>query len=206
MSRVDVRLAATAMACCLSFGQVASAETTAQDRAFARSLFDQGRALMKEGTWTQACPKLEESQRLDPGVGTQFNLAVCFEHVGRFASAWSLYLDVASATRALRQPDRERAARESAAAIEPKISKLVIVVPEDRRAVTMEVKLDGTPVGPAGWEAAMPADPGSHRLEVSAPGRKTWVGTIALVRLRSAVVSARPRTRSARRWCRGPAM
>ncbi len=65
------------------------AEPSADDRTVARSLFDQGRALVKDGNYAAACPKLEESQKIDSGVGTLFNLADCYEHLGRFASAWA---------------------------------------------------------------------------------------------------------------------
>src|SRR5262245_32588034 len=69
------------------------------DSAGARALFAEGRALMDKDRYEEACPKFEESLRLDPGMGTQFNLAHCWEKLGRTASAWALFLDVAAAAR-----------------------------------------------------------------------------------------------------------
>src|SRR5512145_2755140 len=70
------------------------------DRVTARSLFDEARALVAAGKVADACPKFEESQRLDPGPGTLFNLADCYERSGRTATAWLTFLDVATAMRA----------------------------------------------------------------------------------------------------------
>jgi hypothetical protein len=81
-----------------------------------------------QGLAAQACPKFEESQRLDPGVGTQFNLADCYERTGRLASAYTTFIDVAAATRQLGQFEREAVARERAKSIKPRLSRLVIVV------------------------------------------------------------------------------
>jgi hypothetical protein len=178
--RVRATWGISVLAMGLCIGSSALAEPTTQDQALARSLFDQGRALMNQGNWSDACPKLEESQRLDPGVGTQFNLAACYEHVGRLASAWSLYLQVAGAMRASGQSEREKAARDGAALLEPRLSKILIVVPAERRIPGMSVKLDGTTVGPAGWGTPMPADAGDHRVDVTAPGRTPWSGTITV--------------------------
>ena len=108
------------------WGRQASAQS---DSAAARALFAEGRQLMSAEKYTEACPKLEESLRLDPGMGTQFNLAHCWEKLGRSASAWAMFLDVAAAARAGNQPQREAAAKERAAALEPKLTRLRVVVP-----------------------------------------------------------------------------
>src|SRR6266498_1038121 len=71
----------------------ASAQVSAENRAAAQALFDLGRTLITSGRAEEACPKFEESQRLDPGVGTQLNLADCYDRTGRTASAWTLYIE-----------------------------------------------------------------------------------------------------------------
>src|SRR5262245_34891354 len=76
------------------------------DAAGAEWLFREGRALMKEGNLTAACPKLAESLRFDPAVGTLMNLAECEEREGKTASAWQRW---GAAADQLPASDRRRA-------------------------------------------------------------------------------------------------
>lgn len=152
-----------------TWGSSAWAQT---DSAAARALFAEGRQLMTAEKYSDACPKFEESLRLDPGMGTQFNLAHCWEKIGRTASAWAMFLDVAAAARAGNQPQREAAAKERAAALEPKLTRLRIVVPEP--APDAKIFRDDQEVGRAAWGTAMPVDPGEHVIRVTAEGKKEW--------------------------------
>ena len=151
----------------------------AGDPASAQVLFNEARNQMKDGNFAKACPMLEESQRLDPGVGTQFNLADCYEHQGRTASSWALFLEVAATTKATGQSAREQAARARAAALAPHLSRLAIAVPTSH-AEGLEVTRDRTVVAPALWGVAVPVDPGPHAVRVTAPGRKPWQSSVVI--------------------------
>ncbi|HSO35955.1 MAG TPA: hypothetical protein VLT33_25685 [Labilithrix sp.] len=146
------------------------------DPAAAQVLFFDARQLMEKGKYTEACPKLEESLRLDAGVGTQFNLADCNEHVGKLASAWAGFLEVAAEAKAANQPDREKLARKRAAAIEPRLPKLIVEAPPVATP-GLEVKRDGILVGAAAFGTAIPVDAGTHRVVATAPG-KQWETTV----------------------------
>jgi hypothetical protein len=149
-------------------------------RAAAQALFDSARTLMAQDNYNDACPKLEESQRLDPGVGTQFNLAVCYEAIGRNASAWSLFLEVAASAHRAAERAREEVARSRAATLEPKLSKLRIVVPDDARTAGLRVLRGTVAVGPGQWGVALPTDPGTYTITASAPGKRSMQVTISV--------------------------
>jgi hypothetical protein len=165
------------LALTLSAGS-ALADVSDQDQAAARALFDQGRALAEAKKHAQACPKFEESQRLDPGTGTLFHLADCYEKTGKTASAWSMFLRVASQSAAQKRPEREAAARARADALKPALSNLVIRVVGNPDLPGLEIKRDGTLVGKPMWGSGVPVDPGKHAVTASAPGHATWSGSI----------------------------
>ena len=129
------------------------------DVAAAQALFEQGRSLMARERPQDACPKFEESQRLDPALGTEFNLANCYEKIGKLASAYALYTEVAATARATGQQQREEVARQRAEAVKPKLTKLVIVAPPGS-AGQLRVERDGREIGEAQWGFPVPVDPG----------------------------------------------
>ena len=156
---------------------VAASAQGASNQAAAQALFDEGRKLMEAGKYSEACPKLESSQKLDPGAGTLMNLAACYEKNGQTASAWVTYTDAASAA-AARHPDWVETAKLRVAALEPKLCKLTIDV---RAKVSgLVVKRDGIalPEGSAG--VAIPVDPGKHTIDASAPGYSTFTTSIEI--------------------------
>ncbi len=146
----------------------------AADRATARALFNKARSLAKAKKYEQACPKFEEAQRLDPGMGTLFNLADCYENLGKTASAWSAFLEVASAARQAKQAKHEKVARGRAKALEAKLARVRIEVPEKHRVDGLELSRNGEALGRATWGTALPVDPGVQRFEAMAPGKRPW--------------------------------
>jgi serine/threonine-protein kinase len=148
-------------------------EKSAADVAAAQALFEHARALLSEQRAQEACPLLEESQRLDAGLGTQYNLATCYEAVGRFASAYTLFLEVAAGAKARGQGERAEVARARARAVETKLSRIVISVAEGQHS-EVTVERDGRVLGPAQWGLPLPLDPGSYKITASGPGLAAW--------------------------------
>ena len=159
---------------------LARAQATPQDQAVAQSLYDEGKRLMAASQWADACPKLEESQRLDPTPVTEFYLADCYERAGRTASAWTTFLDLAATEHkngGAKSAERERVARDRAGALEPRLSQLVIDVPAAARVAGLVVKRDGEIVREGQWGSPLAVDPGKHTVEASAPGKRPWTAT-----------------------------
>jgi serine/threonine-protein kinase len=137
----------------------------------------QGKASLEAGDFARACPKLQESYGLDPATGTLLALAVCHAAVGLSATAWRELRSAAEGATKEGRADRVQFARDQIARLEPKLSRLTLVVPPDAPAGT-SVELDGAPVARADWGKASPVDPGHHILGARAPGRTAWSATV----------------------------
>jgi len=156
------------------------AQTGPDRAAMAQGLYDSAAELIKAGKFAEACPKLEESQRLDPGMGTQFRLAECYEAVGRLASAWNDYVQVADLAKYAGQVERERFARERAALVEGRLSRLAITV-SSPDVPGLEVRRAGAVVEKSAWGTPVPVDPGSYEVTAEAPGKRPWTGQASVV-------------------------
>ncbi|MEZ4294593.1 MAG: hypothetical protein R3B70_06430 [Polyangiaceae bacterium] len=150
---------------------------SAEDKAAAEKLYDEGKELLAQKKYAEACKRFEASQRLDPGVGTLLFLADCYETTGRTASAWSTFREAASAAKVAGQPDREQIARDRAAKLDGKLFQLTLTVAAPDTP-GLRVMRDGVEVKKAVWGLALPVDPGTSKLEVSAPGKKPWSSSV----------------------------
>ncbi len=145
------------------------------NRAAAEALFNQGRDLMTAGKFTEACPKFEASQQLDPGLGTMLNLAECYEKTGRTASAWAEYREAIPLARAAGSKARQDLATERAQALQERLSTLTIrAMAGDDPNAHLEVRRDGVALQEAELGSPIPVDPGEHVVEAVAPGKQAW--------------------------------
>lgn len=145
------------------------------DAANADALFTEAKQLMSSGDYAAACPKLAESYRLDPGTGTLTALAVCHQHVGKTATAWNEFVEVASSAQRQGRADREAFARQNISALEPLLSRLTIHVPPETALLpNLQVRRDSIVVSQPAWGAAVPVDPGDHLIEATATDREPW--------------------------------
>lgn len=143
------------------------------DKAAADVLFTDAEKLVEASQFAQACPKFAESQRLDPQLGTLLHLADCYEKNGQTASAWASFREAKELASA-KSDQRESVAKDRAAALEPKLSRLSVVVPSESEVHGLEITRDGQNVNKALWGTAVPVDPGKHTVVAKAEGRQTW--------------------------------
>ena len=150
----------------------ALAQPSPDARAAAAALFEAGRKLQGESNFAEACPKLEESQKLDPGMGTLFYLSDCYEKIGRTMSAWVGFREVAAQALIAGTSDREKFARGRVATLEPQLMRLKITVRPDAGQVS--VTRDGAVMSPGVFGTPVPLDPGAHVITATAPGKESW--------------------------------
>ena len=154
---------------------------SAGNKAAAEAIFEQGKLLMQSGDYQQACLKFEASQKLDEGIGTLLYLADCYEKIGRTASAWAMFKEAASMAGAQGQESRQKLATQRAHTLESGLAKLTIDVARGNETLLgFEISNDGVTVPSAQYGAPVPVDPGEHKIEASAPGKRTYSEVVNL--------------------------
>src|SRR5439155_11475838 len=141
------------------------------------TLFKKGRDLAKDGKWAEACPKFEESLKVDWAAGTQINVAVCHSRIGKNALAYGELVEALSISQKAKREDREKICRDELAALEPKIARVIVNV--DAPPSGMLVTIDGESLGANLFGIAKVVEPGVHVIRASAPGRKAWEANAA---------------------------
>jgi hypothetical protein len=177
MPQLRRSLAVAACATLLGFGVICASTSTAwAQSSIAEALYQEGRQLMEAGRYSEACPKFEESQKLEPGMGTLLNLATCNEKLGKSATAWSQFSEAYSIL--TKETDEQRAAyaKERRDTLAGTLSRITIQVPQTSRVAGIVISLDGVAVGSAAWGLAVPVDPGAHTIKAEAPGYQPWEG------------------------------
>ncbi len=167
-ARAKVRAVVAALVALAASAPRSARAQSADDTLRAEQLFREATVLTHRGEYAEACPKLAESQRLDAALGTQFNLALCYEKIGRLGSAWRNLRAVARLARAAGKVGREEIAQRMLVDLRPRVARFVFATHEPVR-----VAVDGEPVDPE--ELTFYAvDPGDHVVEATAPAKKPW--------------------------------
>jgi hypothetical protein len=147
----------------------------AQDSSVAESLFREGKKLMGEKKYAEACKAFEGSYRKDAAVTTLMNLADCREKNLQFATAWGYFLDVVRISRersdaaAFGAPATARAQK-----LESKLSYFTINVPADAHVDGLQITRNGMVIDEAEWNTDIPIDGGEYVIEGKAPGYEAW--------------------------------
>jgi tetratricopeptide (TPR) repeat protein len=156
----------------------ALAQEDPQQKAAAEALFNEGQEALFERDYEAACRRFEQSQAIDPGVGTLLYLGDCYERLGRLASSWATYREAESAARAAGQAERSRVAHERAARLLPHLPKLSLGVAPENRVAGFELTINGKPLNSALFDVPFPVDAGRYELVAQAPGRLRWSSLI----------------------------
>ncbi len=167
----------------------------AEDRTPAEEAFFEGRELMEEERYEEACEAFSRAFELDPAPGTLLNLALCQESLGDLATAHATYLEAAELAASEDDETRERAGLDRADELEPRVPRLKLElmgeVPED-----LEVRKSGEDITDKLGEAHL-VDPGEYALEATAPGRLAWEQEVAVAEEGESVSVAIPELRRA---------
>jgi hypothetical protein len=171
------RLALGAAAATLSV----TARAGSPSQAGAAELLDsQATSLMQEHRYAEACPKLAESDRIQPGTGVLLRLALCYELSGRTASAWAAFREAAGRARRAGDASVADLASKRADGLEPRLAKVVVRLPPEEHPVPVDVRLDGAALARSEIGVELPVDPGTHTVHAASPGRRSFVKTFSI--------------------------
>lgn len=150
----------------------ARAQSDAAKLEQATKLYEEATKLLDDKRYDEACPKLEQAVQLVPvASGAQLALGACYEGKGKLASALRRYEEAAALAKAAGQAEREQRARESAAAVSPRVARLTIRPKGEAAAASgLVVKLDGAVIAKDALATPQPVDAGDHPLHAEAPG------------------------------------
>lgn len=168
-------LALVTMAVGLMAGVAAAQPDDLAKKTAAEAAFRQGKDQIAAGQIAEACESFGKSQELDPQLGTQYNLGLCYEKLGRSASAWALYSTLAETDT---NKGRKADAAKRAKALAPKLVRVLLVV----RGATPGIKVtrDGSDIT-AAIGVATPVDPGQSMIEATAEGYQPWHAEVAVM-------------------------
>ena len=173
---------------------IASADT-------AEAAFKRGKAALKAGHVHEACQEYETSDKLEPKLETELNLAACYAEDGKPVTAANLYRSVANRDT---KPERKKTSIEKAVKLEAKAPKLRLLL--STRPDGLAITVDGVAVSATAKD--IPVDAGPHEVVVTAPASRATRRRRSTDRGRSSTSSCasspRPSPRRRRSRCPRP--
>lgn len=157
---------------------------TDEQRAAARALATEGATAFNEGRFKDAADLFGRAESLVHAPPHLLFLARSYAKLGQFVRARETYIKITKEQVAPNAPqafrDAQSAAQEELKAVEPKIAKLTIQLTNAEGAQNLSVTIDGIPVPPVLIGVPQPVDPGEHRIEAVAAGKRSRPQMVAL--------------------------
>jgi hypothetical protein len=147
-------------------------------KARAEQLFDDGRNYLQRKEYALACTAFEQSQQADAAIGTQLNIALCYEEWGKLAAAYKAY--VAAERQAKEKKDnREKVAHKKVLELEPKLARVRVSIPPSADPYSIFL-FDEKEVSREDLVEEQLVDAGKHTIEVRVVGNPPKTTTVAL--------------------------
>lgn len=156
--------------CILALAGLAHAEgpNPAADAAFKR-----GRELLKAGKYADACIEFEQSNKLDPALGTKFNIAQCSEKTSKLARALELYREMLPVDT---NADRKKIVADAIPKLEARVPHLLVKVATPPAGLALWLQVTNSPNPPKLLEAnkSVEIDFGEYTVIAKATGAADW--------------------------------
>ncbi len=142
----------------------------ADGKSDAARLFKEGQDLMKAQKFADACPKFEDSQKLDAQLGTVLNLAFCREKLGSTWLSWLAYRDAELRADSVGKRDRAEFARQHLTELEKNLPRVTLDCSGADRLD--ELMVEERLVPGAGNGQPFTAEPGRRTFRFEKSGKK----------------------------------
>jgi tetratricopeptide (TPR) repeat protein len=132
--------------------------------------FEEGRKLLEDGKFAEACARFEESIQLDPDApGTLLNLGLCNARLGKTATALAWFRKAQFRAAETHKTDYEDAAKQETVTLVEIVPKVHIELanPPPPNATFV---VDGNQIALVDMPS-LEVDPGSHVFEMRVPGK-----------------------------------
>src|SRR5262249_10871240 len=146
----------------------------ADDAADGARLYKEGWRMYEDKQYAEACPLLERSLAASPAIRTRGALALCYEALGKMASAYVTWKGVADQAKDAGAVEawRLKRANQKLEQLSPRLIRVVFQIADSQTNV--QVWLDGRALPSTELASAIPVDAGAHRVEAKAPERVDW--------------------------------
>jgi len=153
-----------------------SGAARADDLKEAEKLYGAAAKDMAAGNYERACPKFEAARDKAPEhVRTGMTLAQCYAEWGKAGSAYEQLQRVRILAAQQNKPDKVQAIDEQLVQVRKKAPKLEIQVPAQIKELPgLSIVRNGKVVTASQWDASVPVDPGTYRVEATAAGKDHW--------------------------------
>lgn len=149
-----------------------SEEEAAARTERAQTFFQEGRSLSAAARYEEACKAFELSLELEKRPNTEFNLADCYERLGRTASAYSLFTSVAHQLNAAGDKARANVSQRRAEMLQYRLCGLSVQTAA--RPPGFQFFLQDRAVPDSALQRPIPVDPGVHVVRAAAPDHMGW--------------------------------
>jgi hypothetical protein len=130
-------------------------------------LFKQGKKLLGQKKYADACAAFEKSNKLDPQIGTELNIARCYEEWGKLATAFRHYGDAETMAREAHD-SRVSKIHVFVAKLDNQVPRLTLRAPDGADVTALDITLDGAKLDKSQLGEVQLVDPGPHSIDYRA--------------------------------------
>lgn len=160
-----------------AWAQAKAGTPSKKDLEAAKKAFFEGIDFEEKKDWAKALDRFEAVAKVRMTPQVRFHIALCKENLGLLIEAVHDFELAENDAKAEKVETVAKEAPDHAAAIKPKIPKLVFKVPADVEGLA--VTLDGSPIDPKGGEEML-VNPGKHKVEATAEKRHPFAYEVTL--------------------------